>query len=293
MSKGVPYRAGLYILLLPYLLGAVVLVAAPALLSFALSLTRYDGFSPTVYVGLQNFHDIRFEPLLWISLRNSLFFVVLAVPFRLLGALGLALLYNRLRPAVGIYRAVICLPTVIPDVAYALVWLWILNPLYGPLNMALRALGLPAPAWLVDYMWAKPALVLMSLFQIGEGFVILLAGLKNIPPVCYDAARVDGGSRWQIFRFITFPMLSPWLVLLSVRDTILSFQSTFTSAYIMTRGGPYYATFFTPLLIYEEAFDRFRFGQGAAIMLIVFAVTFLLVLLLYWLFEGWGFDEEN
>jgi len=284
-------RAQTFALLAPYLLGAAALIAIPGLLSFVLSLTFYDGLHPPIYVGLLNFHDIRFEPLLWVSLRNSLFFVILAVPLRLLGALSLALLYNRPRRAVGIYRAAAYLPTVIPDVAYALVWLWIFNPLYGPLNIGLRLLGLDPPAWLVSYTWAKPALVFMSLFQIGEGFVILLAGLKNIPQDYYDAAHVDGASRLQALRRITLPILSPWLVLLSVRDVILSFQNTFTPAYLMTGGGPYYATFFAPLLIYEEAFDRFRFGQGAAIMLIVFVVSLLLILMLYWLFEGWGFDE--
>ena len=138
-------------------------------------------------------------------------------------ALGLALLYNRPRRGVGVYRAIAYLPSVIPDAAYALVWLWIFNPLYGPLNAILNALGLPTPAWLLEYSLAKPALALMALFPIGEGFVILLAGLKNIPHELYDAAHVDGASRWQAFRRITLPVLTPWLMLLSIRDIILTF----------------------------------------------------------------------
>jgi multiple sugar transport system permease protein len=112
--------------------------------------------------------------------------------------------------------------------AYALIWLWIFNPLYGPLNQILRAIGIDAPAWLINPVTAKPALILMSLFQIGEGFVVLLAGLKDIPSDYYDAAAVDGGSRWQAFWHITLPLLKPWLVLLTFRDVILSFQNTFT-----------------------------------------------------------------
>jgi multiple sugar transport system permease protein len=128
----------------------------------------------------------------------------------------------------------------------------------------------------------------MALFTTGEGFLILLSGLRNIPPELYDAAQVDGAGRWQSLRFLTLPLLTPWLVLLAVRDVILSFQSSFTAAYLMTGGGPYYATLFLPLLVYEEAFDRLRFGQGAAMMLILLAVTVGLVMLAYFLFEeGW------
>jgi multiple sugar transport system permease protein len=267
-------------------------ILLPAGLSFFIAFTQYNGMSNPVFTGWGNFQALRYEPLFKIALVNSLLFIVQAVPLRILGALALALLYNRPRRAVGFYRAAAYLPTIIPDAAYALTWTWILNPLYGPLNASLRTLGLPPPPWLADSAWALPALVLMSLFQIGEGFVILLVGLRHIPRETYDAARVDGASRWQTFMNITLPLLSPWLVLLTVRDIVLSFQNTFTPAYLMTRGGPYYSTFFLPLLTYESAFDGFRFGQAAAIMLMIFIYTMLIVLFVYFLFEGWGVDEE-
>lgn len=279
-------------LLTPYLLGASLLVILPAGISFALAFTRYNGITPPVFNLWNNFQYLRQEPLFWVAMINSLLFILQAVPLRILGALGLALLYNRPRRGLGVYRAAAYLPTVIPDVAYALVWVWILNPLYGPLNIILTSLGLPAPAWLVEQHWALRGIVLMSLFQIGEGFVILLAGLRHIPREYYDSAHVDGANGLQSFFSITLPLLSPWLILLSIRDIALSFQNTFTPAYIMTRGGPYYATFFAPLMIYEEAFDNFRFGVGTAVMLIVFAATLLLSLLAYFVFEGWGFDED-
>jgi multiple sugar transport system permease protein len=264
----------------------------PAGISFFIAFTNYNGVADPVFVGWQNFQFLRYEPLFKIALINSLLFIAGAVPLRLLGALALALFYNRPRRVVGFYRAAAYLPTIIPDAAYALTWTWILNPLYGPLNASLRSLGLPAAPWLADSAWALPGLILMSLFQIGEGFVILLVGLRHIPRETYDAARVDGASRWQTFTNITLPLLSPWLVLLTVRDVVLSFQNTFTPAYLMTRGGPYYSTFFLPLLTYESAFDGLRFGQAAAVMLMIFIYTMLLVLFVYFLFEGWGFDEE-
>jgi multiple sugar transport system permease protein len=285
-------RARIAAFLTPYLLGTLILIVFPAVISFYFAFTRFNGVSDPVNIGWQNFQFLRHEPLFKIAIYNSLLFTVKAVPLRILGALVLALFYNRPRRAVGFYRAAAYLPTIIPDVAYALTWTWILNPLYGPLNASLRTLGLFPPPWLADSAWATPALILMSLFQIGEGFVILLVGLRHIPRETYDAAQVDGASRWQTFTRITLPLLSPWLVLLTVRDTVLSFQNTFAPAYIMTRGGPNYATFFLPLLAYETAFDGLRFGQAAAVLLIIFIYTLLLVILVYLLFDGWGFDEE-
>ncbi|HLF73952.1 MAG TPA: sugar ABC transporter permease [Anaerolineales bacterium] len=276
----------------PYLLGALILIVLPAGLSFLFAFARYNAVDPPVFTGRQNFQLLRQDPLFWTALQNSLLFILIAVPLRLLGALGLALLYSRPRRANKLYRAAVYVPTIIPDTAYALTWLWILNPYYGPLNASLRTLGLPAPNWLADSSWAPLAIILVTLFQIGEGFVILLAALRHIPGEIYDAARVDGANRRQIFDAITLPLLNPWLVLLSVRDVALSFQNTFTPAYIMTRGGPYYSTFYMPLFIYETAFDGMRFGQAAALTLIVFLLTLILVLIVYFVFEGWEFDEN-
>jgi multiple sugar transport system permease protein len=286
------YRTRSTLLTLPYLLGALFLVGLPLLISLVLAFFAYDGLSPPVWAGWNNFREALGEPFFRVAVVNSLTFVYLAVPLRLLAALGLALLLSRPRRGSGLYRAAVYLPTVVPEIAYALLWLWILNPLYGPLNQLLRAVGLPAPAWLVEQQTALPALVMMSLFTIGEGFVILLAALKAIPVEIYEAAWVDGGSRWQVFRYLTLPFLQPWLILLLFRDVILTFQTTFTPAYIMTGGGPYYATLFLPLLIFEEAFDRLRFGIGSAMLLMMILITFGLLLLLYGIFQGWGYEEE-
>lgn len=277
-----------YFFLLPYLLGALILIVLPAALSFYIAFTRYNGVTVPVHVGWENFVLLRYEPLFKVALINSLLYISEAVPLRILGALGLALLYSQSRRGIGLYRAAAYLPTAIPDAAYALMWLWILNPLYGPLNGLLRALGLPAPGWVSDSTWALPSIILVSLLQIGEGFAILLVGLRHIPRETYDAAHVDGASGWQSFFSITLPLLSPWLILLIVRDVVLTFQNTFTSAYLMTRGGPYYATFLLPLFAYESAFDGMRFGQAAAVMVMIFIYTLLMVLVVYFLFEGWG-----
>ncbi len=276
---------------MPFLGGALLLVGVPALLSFALAFTRYDALGPPQWVGLANFTEALRDIRLGAAIHNSVYFIALAVPLRLVGALLLALLLNRPFRGVGACRAAVYLPTVIPDAAYALIWLWIFNPVFGPLNLVLGALRLPTPTWLADPATAKLVFVGMSLFQIGEGFVILLAGLKSIPREYYEAAHVAGGSRWQAFLCITAPLLWPWLALLTFRDVIHSFQYTFTHAFLMTGGDPYYSTLFMPLLVYEEAFDRFRFGVGSAVMLLMFLLTAVMIAALYRVFRGRGYAD--
>jgi hypothetical protein len=161
------YRATLYLLLAPYLLGVLVLVVVPVVVSVGLAFTAYDGLSAPQWHGLGNFRELVRDPLFGIALQNSLVFVALTVPLRVLIALGLALLLNRARRGVGLYRVAVYVPTIVPSVAYALIWLWIFNPRYGPLNLALEGLGLPAPAWLVDRTTALPAIAVTALFQIG------------------------------------------------------------------------------------------------------------------------------
>ena len=286
------YHAQLHVLLLPYLLGTLLLVGVPALLTFALAFYRYNALAAPQWVGLGNFQDIFGDPLLWVALRNSLYFLFLAVPLQVLLALTLALLLNQRRRATGVYRAVVYLPTAIPEVAFALIALWIFNPIYGPLNLVLRGVGLPAPDWLNNPATARLVFVIMSLFQIGEAFVILLIGLQDVPPEALAAAAVDGSSPWQTLQHITLPLLLPWIALVAFRAVIVGFQWTFTPALIMTGGDPYYATLFMPLLIYEEAFDQFRFGPGAAMMLIVVLMTLYFISTLYILFKNGGYADE-
>ncbi len=285
------YRLSLYLLLLPFLTGVLVLVVVPAGLSFALAFSAYDGLSPPVWHGLQNYRRLSADDLFWRASVNSLTFLALTVPLRTLITMGLALLLHRSRRGVRLYRAAVYLPTVIPGVAYALIWLWILNPVYGPLTLILSAFSLPTAAWLVDPRTALPALAFAALFQIGEGFVVLIAGLRHIPEEYYDAAAIDGAGSLATFRLVTLPLIMPWLLLIIIRDTIVSAQNTFTPALIMTGGGPYYATLFLPLLIYQTAFDRFRFGEGAAMTAVLFVGVGVLIALVWRALGGWGYDD--
>ena len=278
------WRGGLWVMLLPYLVGTLLLVGLPALMSGALAFTTFDALSPPLFVGFANFRLLAADPLVGTALYNSLWFILLAVPLRVLGALGLAMLLFRPRRGATGYRAAVYTPTVLPDIAFALVWLWIFNPLYGPVNVALGALGLPMPGWLAEADTARFPFVVMAAFQIGEGFVVLLAALRGLPRSYFDAGAVDGAGRWALFRYLTLPLLLPWLALLTFRDIILTFQWTFTPAFVMTGGDPGNATLFLSLLTYEEAFDRFRFGAGSALMLITFLLSVAFVLAVYLVF---------
>jgi len=280
------YQRQVCLFLLPYALGTLVLTVLPALATLVIAFTRYQAVSPPTWAGLENLQRALRSPYIRTVLHNSFFFLALAVPLRLLGALLLALLLQRRGRLFGLYRAAIYLPTVIPEAAYALIWTWILNPLYGPLNLVLRGLGLPAPAWLAEPWSARLSIVILSLFQIGEGFVVLLTGLQNIPRSYYEAAAVDGASGWQAFFRITLPLLAPWLLLLVLRDLIVSLQNTFAPSFIMTYGGPGFATTFLPLLVYELAFDVVDLGLASATLVLAWALIGLTALGIWNILSG-------
>jgi multiple sugar transport system permease protein len=284
-------------MLAPYVAGLVVLVAAPTAVTLALSLTEYDLVQPARWVGLDNFRDLVEDDVFRIALVNSLVFAAIAVPLRVLAALGLALLLHRRAAGVGPARAMAVLPTVVPDVAYGLIWLWLFNPLYGPINILLRAGGengltvfgrLP-PQWLTNPNDARAAIILMSLFTIGEGVILLLVARQSVPGELYELAAVEDATWWDVFRRVTLPLIAPVLLLLFLRDWILSFQLNFVPALIVTDGGPPpYATTYLPLFVYQTGFEYLRYGYAAAATLVMLALTALVVLLQWRIVRRWS-----
>jgi multiple sugar transport system permease protein len=279
---------GLLLLLLPYAFGVVVLVALPAAITFGLALFEYDLVRAPEFRGLGNFRELAEDEVFRISLRNSLMFVAFAVPLRLLGAVGLALLLHRRLRGAAAYRTGVYLPTVVPDVAYALLWLWIFNPLYGPLNLTLEALGLPSPEWLTDARDAQWAIVVMSVFILGEGFLVALAVRQSIPGDLYQLAELEAASALYVLRRVTLPLMAPALLLLLFRDTIFSFQVNFVPALLVTEGGPPpYETTYLPLFVYRTGFEYLRYGYAAAATLTMFLVTALIVFLQWRIVVRW------
>lgn len=290
--RDLAWRGQLILLLLPFLLGIVSLVFLPALLGLPLAFTSYNSLSTPEFNGLQNFRDLWNDRIFHLSLRNTIGFIVVAVPLRLLGALAIALLLVKGFRGVGPMRAAVVLPTVVPDIAWALAWLWIFNPIYGPLNILLRAIGIEGPAWMLDENGARFAIILMMSWQLGEGFVICLGALSDIPSEIVDHARVDGAGRWEQFRDITLPYIAPYLLVLVARDTLFSLHANFVPAKILGQdGGPNYATTYLPMWIYTNAFGYLRLGYAAAMTWVTFLFTFAIVISTYLLmtrrFGGW------
>ncbi|ROH88778.1 sugar ABC transporter permease [Stagnimonas aquatica] len=269
---------------LPGLLLLALLLGLPALMALPLAFSDFDGLHPPRAVGLGNLAKAWNDPLFWTALGNSLTVAAWSVPLRLLLALGLALLLHRPRRGVGLLRAAALAPSLTPDIAWALLWLWILNPLYGPFAWLLGAFGIAPDIWLTDAVAARRVLALIGLWLLGELVVVLIAARKEIPAELYDLSAVEGASAFTVFRRLTLPMLLPVLLLLACRDAALSFQTSFTPALIITKGGPQFGTLLLPLYVYQNGFEYLRFGYAAALALAMFAVTLLMIAVqLFWL----------
>jgi multiple sugar transport system permease protein len=284
------------LMLAPYLIGVSVLVVLPAVAGFGLALTDYNALQPPRFAGLANFRDLIDDEVFRIAVANSLFYIALAVPLRLIGALLTARLLLRPMRGTNVFRASVYLPTVIPDMAWALIWLWILNPLYGPLNQLLAFFGMAGPAWMSDQTSARLAIVLMMSWQIGEGFVVCLASLQNVPRDLLDQAAIDGSSAWRVFWNVTLPSIAPALLILLFRDTIFSFQANFVPALIVGRGGgPDYATMYLPMYIYNTAFGYLRFGYAAAMTCAMYVLSGVVLWLQYRVALRWqlGFGDAE
>lgn len=267
-------RRILWLMASPFVIGVCALVIVPAAGSLAMAFSEWDLVRSPRFVGTANFRELIGDPVFRISLRNSLFFTLAAVPLRLVGALALALLLHHRSRLHAAGRVAVLVPTVIPDAAYALVWIWILNPLHGPLNLALGAVGLPTPAWLTEPTPARWGVVLMSAFQLGEGFLLALVARRQMPDELYETASMSGAGRWSRFVRVTLPVMAPVLLLIAMRDTIVTLQATFVPALLVTEGGPPpYATTYLPLFIYRNAFEYLRYGYASAATVAMLVVT--------------------
>lgn len=276
-----------YIFIGPWLIGFVIFALGPIIASFGLSFTRYELITAPQWIGLGNYATLLSgDRLFWLSLYNTIYYTALSVPLGLTVAFLLAMLLNRRQPGIGVYRTLFYLPVVSSGVAISLLWIWLLNPQFGLINYLLRLVGLPGPGWLVDGAWAKPALVLMSMWSVGGTVVVFLAGLQGVPRTLYEAAALDGANGWARFRHVTLPMMSPVIFFNLIIGMIGSFQ-VFTQAYIMTGGGPQNATLFYVLHLFKQGFGLFRMGYAAALAWILFLIILVLTVVQMTLARRW------
>lgn len=281
-----------YLFISPWLLGFLLLMGGPIVASFALSLFGWDLLSPARFVGLGNFKNLFHDRLFWQSLKVTGIYTIGSVPLSVVLGLTVAVLMNQKIPAVSVFRTLFYLPSVVSGVAVSLLWIWVFHPEFGLLNMSLKAVGIGGPAWLQNPLWALPSLILMSLWQVGGTMIIYLAGLQGIPTQLYEAAWIDGANRVQTFFRVTIPMITP-VLLYNVIVGIINALQVFTQPYIMTEGGPNYATLVYVMYLYRNAFQWFKMGYASALAWILFFILLICTVLLLRSSTSWVYYESG
>ncbi len=274
-----------YVFALPYLALFLFFLAGPLLFGFALSFFDWEllSSSPPEFVGLGNYREALHDPYFWKALKATCLFVAMAVPLTVVAAMLLALGVNALPRRQGFYRVAFVLPTMVNIAVAGLLWRWFYNDQFGLFNALLARWGMEVP-WLSDKLVALPSIVLMTVWWTsGTTFLILLAGLGQIPQSCYEAAAIDGAVGFRRFFHVTLPLLRPALFYVAVMNVIGSFQ-VFGQSYIITGGGPELSTRVLVQYIYETAFRNYRMGYGAALSWLLF-LAIAAVSAVHWLAE--------
>ena len=251
----------------------------PMIMAIGLSFTKYDVINPPRLVGLANFRKMIKDEFFWIALKNTCVYTLMYVPAGLLLSLGAAMFLNADQKMVGLFRTLFYLPVLSSTVATATLWFWILNPQLGLLNGILELFGISGKAWLYDSKLAMFSIVLMSLWAgFGGNMMIFLAGLKGIPPIYYEAAKIEGASKWQMFTKITMPSITKTTFLVSTMLIIGTFQ-VFDQAFVLTKGGPGNATITIVYYIYNNGFKNLDMGYASSISLVLFAIILVMTVI--------------
>lgn len=269
-----------YIFISPFILGFLLWFLIPAATAGWLAFQDWNLLGPPKSVGLANFQKLWSDALLWQSLKVTTIYTIVSVPASLLLGFALALLLNTSVRGITVFRTIFYLPSIVPAVANAVLWVWIFNTEFGLANAGLHALGLAKIKWLQDPAWALPAMILVALWGFGGGMVIYLAGLQGIPRSFYEAADIDGAGRWAKLRHITIPLMSPVLFFNLIIGIIGSYQG-FTQARLITNGGPQNATLVYVLYLYRVAFENLKMGYAAALAWLLFVLIMLLTLFVF------------
>ncbi|MBI2940561.1 MAG: sugar ABC transporter permease [Chloroflexi bacterium] len=279
-----------YLAILPWFLGFLFFAIGPIAASFGLMFVSWEVITPPTWSGLGNFERLLGDSLALISLQNTLFYTVFAVPLNLLAALFAASLLNVGVRGTNVYRAIIYLPSQMPLVASSILWFYIFSPTYGLANGVLGWFGVAPQRWLWDVNLVKASLVIMAVWAFGGAMIIFLAGLQGIPTALYEAAEIDGANTFSRFRLITLPMLSPTIFFNLIVGIIGSFQ-VFTSVFLMTAGGPGSSSLMLVLYIYRNAFQHFKMGYASVLAWLLFCIVLILTLVQFALSRRWVYYE--
>ncbi len=273
---------------LPFVLGLIFFQIAPFVISFALSFTEYDIISAPYYIGTENYQQMWRDPLFWKSLGITIFFVVLAVPTRLVFALFIAHVLNFKLKGINFFRTAFYLPSVLGgSVAVAVLWR-ILFSQNGLINSVLDFVGIGGVLWLGSEQYSIWTIVFLHLWQFGSAMVVFLAALQNVPQSLYEAALIDGANRFQSFLKITIPIITPVIFFNLIMQTINAFQE-FNGPYLITQGGPLRSTYLFSMLIYDQSFRLMNFGYGSALSWVLFGIIAVCSGIAFWSSKYWVF----
>jgi multiple sugar transport system permease protein len=280
----------------PWIIGFSVFFGYPLITTVYLSFTHYDLLEPSRWIGLANYkYMFTRDRQIWPAIYNTLWLVVIMVPLKVMFAFGVALMLTRARQGIGLFRTIFYLPALAPPVAATLGFVYLLNPATGPVNGALRLIGIDGPLWFSSPTWSKPALTLLLLWGVGNTMIILLAALVDVPRALYESASLDGAGAWQRLRWVTLPSISPVILFAAVIGTIEALQ-LFDQAYVGATiaagsassagdpsndlGFPENSTLFYPVLLYQQGFRFFNMGYAAAMAVLLLVVSFAITMLI-------------
>lgn len=270
----------------PWIIGFLAFLIYPIYYTVRISFTKYTGFGPAVWIGLDNYHRMLHDGTFWTALWNTVYYTALAVPIGVVVAMGLALCMNQRLPEVPLYRAILFIPSIIPGFALSLIFLILMDPTQGIFNRIITSVGLPGINWFGDPRWVKATFVFMAQFGAGQVALIFLASLKAIPASLHEAAMMDGASTMNRFWNITVPLMTPVILYDLILGLSLGLQ-IFTQAYIITQGGPIDSSRFYVLYLYDNAFKYGQMGYASAMSVVLFLITFVLAALIFWSSNRW------
>jgi multiple sugar transport system permease protein len=273
---------------LPWVIGLILFYLLPLISSLYYSLTTYSILQPGKFIGVNNYINLFHDPLFWKSIYNTFYFAIFFVPLSIFFGVALAMLLNLRIKGLSVYRTIFFLPTLVPQVALAVLWMWLLNPQFGLINETLNFIGINGPGWLSDENWTKPSLIFMSLWGIGQAVVIYLAGLSDISEEYYEAAEVDGANWFHKTFYITIPLLTPVIFYNLVMGVIGAFQQ-FTLPYTLTQGSgkPDNSLTFYVSYLYDNGFQYFKMGYASAMAWILFIIIMICTAFIFWSSKRW------
>lgn len=279
-----------YLFILPVVLGLIIWTFGPMVASAFYSLTDYKITEAPAFIGFQNFIDLFKDDLFLQSLSVTIRYAIMYMILGQIFGLGLAMLLTQKARGMSIFRTLFYLPIIVPYIASALLWRYMFNNQYGPINATIKVFGLPAPNWLGSPDSALFSMVLMSLWTGAVTTIIYVAGLQHIPEELHDAAKIDGANDFQRFRYVTVPMLSPTIFFNVVTGVIGAFQF-FVPAFVMTQGGPLHSTYFYNFNLYDKAFRWLEMGYASAMAWVMFAIIIVLTLFIFRSSPLWVYYE--